>query len=64
MIVTAANTTVQYSFMQHPQRIILLSGRLRSADFFGVFWVGQACLLIYVAVLLIKQSQQLVHALI
>ena len=32
---TAANTSVQYSFTQHLQRTLFLSGRLRPADFFG-----------------------------
>ena len=59
---TAANTTVQYLFTQHPQRIIFLSGRLRPADFFSASWVAQACPLIYVAGLSIKHWQ-LMHAL-
>ena len=61
---TTANTSVQYWFMQNPQRTtIFLSGRLTPADFFSAIWIGQACPPIYVAGLSIRQLQQLVHAL-
>ena len=56
--------SAQYSFKQHPQKVLLLSGHLRPAGFRRVSsasWSNKACPLIYVAGLSVTMSQPLVQ---